>query len=64
MVTALLDAGADVHIKNSKGWACVQSAANGGYYEGVLLLVQRGAAWRAKGDGDVVRLLGKKSSYK
>ena len=64
MVGALLDAGADVHIRNSKGWASIQSAANAGYYEVVLRLVQRGAAWRTKGDGDVVRLLGKKSSYK
>lgn len=30
----------------------------------VLKLVQHGSPWRLKGDADVVKLLGKKTSYK
>lgn len=37
---ALLGAGADVHIRNSKGWAAVQSAAHSGFFDIVLRLVQ------------------------
>lgn len=64
MAERLLGAGADVHIKNSKGWTAVQSAANSGFFDIVLRLVQHGAAWRHKGESDVVKLLCKKSSYK
>lgn len=41
-----------------------QSASNSGYFEVVLKLVQHGSPWRLKGDADVVKLLGKKTSYK
>lgn len=33
-----------MHIKNSKGWAAVQSAANAGFFDIVLRLVQVGLA--------------------
>lgn len=61
---ALLAAGADVHIRNGKGWTAAQSAASSGFFDAVLALVRHGAAWRQKGDADVCRLLCKKSSYK
>lgn len=41
-----------------------QSASNSGYFEVVLKLVQHGSPWRLKGEADVVKLLGKKTSYK
>eukprot|EP00887_Chlorella_sp_A99_P000878 scaffold5.g878.t1 len=64
LVDRLLAAGADVHIRNAKGWTAIQSAANSGWFDIVLRMVQHGAAWRVKGDADVVKLLCKKSSYK
>lgn len=64
VVEALLAAGADVHIRNGKGWTAAQSAASSGFFDAVLALVRYGAAWRQKGDADVCRLLCKKSSYK
>lgn len=42
----------------------LQSASNSGYFEVVLKLVQHGSPWRLKGEADVVKLLGKKTSYK
>ena len=42
----LLAAGADVHIRNCKGWTAAQSAANSGYFDVVLRLVQVGG-WGA-----------------
>lgn len=58
----LLDANCDIHIKNSKGYQAIHSAASNGYFDVVLLLVQRGAPWRQKGDLDVARLLCRKSN--
>lgn len=46
IASKLLAAGADLHIKNSKAWQAVQSAASAGYFDLVLRLVQAGAQWR------------------
>ena len=64
VVEVLLAAGADHHIKNSKAWTAVQSAAGGGHFDAVLRLVQYGATWRNKTDCDVIKMLCRKSSYK
>lgn len=64
MVEALLEAGADPHIKNSKSWMAVHSAAACGHFEVVLQLVKHGASWRARADCDVIKLLCRKTSYK
>lgn len=60
----VLLARADPHIRNSKAATAISSAAGGGHLEAVLRLVAAGAAWRARPDTDVVKLLCKKSSYK
>lgn len=64
MVEALLQAGADVHIKNSKAWAAVHSAAAAGHFEPVLRLIQHGSVWRTRADVDIVKMLMRKTSLK
>ena len=64
VVELLLSAGADVHIKNSKAWAAVHSAAAGGHFEVVLRLIHHGSVWRGRADVDVIKLLMRKTSLK
>lgn len=64
IIDKLLAAGCDLHIKNSKSWMALHSAASNGHFEAVLRLVQHGAAWRQKAENDVVKMICKKSSYK
>lgn len=64
VVEVLLAGGADVHIKNSKAWAAVHSAAAAGHFEPVLRLIQHGSAWRARADVDVIKMLMRKTSLK
>lgn len=47
LVDRLLSAGADVHIRNAKGWSAIQSAANSGWFEIVLRMVQVRWGWGA-----------------
>ena len=53
VVGRLLACGSDLHVRNSKGWCAVHSAASNGYFEVVLRLVQVGGVggWvgRARG---------------
>jgi hypothetical protein len=42
VVGRLLACGCDLHLRNSKGWCAVHSAASNGYFEVVLRLVQVG----------------------
>ncbi len=60
----MLAAGADHHIKNSKSWTAVHSAAACGHFEAVLRLVQYGASYRSKADCDVIKMICRKSSFK
>jgi ankyrin repeat protein len=64
VVDRLVEAGADLAVKNQKNLTPVQSAASSGYFEAVLKLVQQGSPWKQKGDGDVVRLLSRKTTLK
>jgi len=58
----LLDAGCDILATNAKGYQAIHSAANNGFFDVVLLLVQRGVPWRQKGDLDVAKMLCRKSN--
>lgn len=64
VVECLLEHHADVHIKNSKGWTALHSAAAGGYFEVVLELVRHGGIWKNRADGDVIKMIIRKSSLK
>jgi ankyrin repeat protein len=64
IVEALLDAGADAHIKNSKGYTAVHSGAIGGFFDVVLRLVRQGALWKMRPDCDVVKMITRKSQLK
>ena len=60
----LINAGADLHIKNSKALTAVGCAANNGQPEVVLKLVSNGAAWRNLPDINVVKTICRKTNYK
>lgn len=64
VVESLLEAGANAHIRNAKGWAPVHSAAAAGHLEVVLRLVAAGAAPRSRPDLDVLRMLSRKTTYR
>lgn len=64
MVEVLINAGADLHIKNSKALTAVGCAANNGQPEVVLKLVSNGAAWRNLPDVNVVKTICRKTNYK
>lgn len=64
VVERLIEAGADLHIKNSKAFTAVGCAANNGQPEVVLKLVSNGAAWRNLPDMNVVKTICRKTNYK